>query len=94
MYEVKNLKTAPRALPIPGRSVILQRQGSTCEIRDREYTELLKSQKTEGYIRVTKLEKEDPPEDVNCPGYKQYLRINAVKAAKERAERRARGDLS
>ena len=94
MYEVKNLKTAPRPLPIPGKSVILQRQGSTCKIRDREVTELMLSQRDQGYIRLTPLEGEEPPEDENCPGYKQYLRISAVKSAKERAERRARGDLS
>ena len=94
MYEVKNLKTAPRPLPIPGRSVILQKQGSTCEIRDREVTDLIISQADQGYLRLTPLDKDEPPEDVNCPGYKQYKRIEAVKAAKERAERRARGELS
>lgn len=94
MYEVKNLKSTPTPLPIPGRALILPRQGATESLRDREAeSDELRALVRIKYVRLTKVSEQDPPEDIECPGYKEFTRINAVKAARERAARRARGEL-
>ncbi len=94
MYEIKNLKRTPTPISLPGRSFILPGLGATNKIRDREFdTASVQAAKKQKWVKLTPIEGVEPPEDETTPEFLEYKRVTAVKAARERAARRARGEL-
>lgn len=93
MYEIKNNKRTPTPISLPGRSFILSKMGDTAKILDREREHpVVKACLRNKWISETKLDEVEPEEDPNSESFKENRRIQAVKTARERAARRARGE--
>lgn len=93
MYEIRNLKRTPTPVVLLGQSLILP-GGGTEKIRDRQAEEdTVVALKRLRHIKLTKLDEEDPPENTESLAYREYLRVRGVHSTKERAARRARGEL-
>jgi hypothetical protein len=93
MYEIRNLKRTPTPVVLIGQSLLLPKDG-TANIRDRQAEEdTVKALAKLRFVKLTELDEEDPPEDVDSAAYKELLRVRGVHQSLENAARRARGEL-